>query len=884
MVGVGAPGSECIKHVPEAAAVVLPVSAEEGLIWKAPAGVVKSGEVTHVRSSGATVESRGDPLSTPPRCSGNAGAEARMDPASAQHSGLRAGGEVPLVSYFNPHSNVSDTGADAPADASDVLNGPPSPGPLPEGWQEVVSRSTEKVYYGHVASGLTTWVRPKQTEGETAETNTQEEAPQSREHTQEQCGRVQMRAGVAHAPSDAMSVHARSDAPATRPGSGAIMTTSPTDERMDAPPPLSAQPKSVSSPLPPSAAAGSSAMARSPTIDERMDAPSPLNAYPKSVSAPLPPSEVAALRRFKPERANHDDLMKMWNGLDISKRAVLQNWHIPRRDIRLFEEIGRGSGGVVHLAKWCGLQVAAKTLHRVTLAEHDATIIDEATARKDLLNEMCLLSTLRHPNLVLFLGGNISESDSDTSSRMVGRTQSGGETIVDMVLVSEYLEGGNLEQFVRRTWAEKKAWSPGKEKILNWAVDLARGLSFLHNCTSGAIVHRDLKPSNLMMDRAGTRLKLCDFGLSKLLHRVSHESYIMTGNTGSYRYMAPEVFNGSSYDEAVDIYSAGMLIYFMATGAPPMSRHEGKTAAVLASQRHRPCLMAVKKTCSPQLAEMISKCWLHEPNRRPSALQVYEDLELCSLVADAKRANKSSSSFTTSHSPSWHSPRASSLNSTASSPRTPRSFSSSFSSFMQSPRHWRQTGHSTFSHSLGGLFEGRKGRRSQGWSGRALPRSFSCDFDKETAEGTSEPCELLRTSSEKRTSSARADASSGSGTSMESSRAGASAKSSQETERTSLGSSPPKSGCDAFAMEALLCQYILGPCTEKAPTLLRIKARRKHAAWSALGDMTRSDAKSKLLSLFGRSPNTVAGSPVVLAGGERASIGGLIARHLTMTM
>jgi hypothetical protein len=85
-------------------------------------------------------------------------------------------------------------------------------------------------------------------------------------------------------------------------------------------------------------------------------------------------------------------------------------------------------------------------------------------------------------------------------------------------------------------------------------------------------------------------------------------------------------------------------------------------------------------------------------------------------------------------------------------------------------------------------------------------------------------------------------------------------------------------------MEALLCQYILGPCTEKAPTLLRIKARRKHAAWSALGDMTWSDAKSKLLSLFGRSPNTVAGSPVVLAGGERASIGGLIARHLTMTM
>lgn len=85
-------------------------------------------------------------------------------------------------------------------------------------------------------------------------------------------------------------------------------------------------------------------------------------------------------------------------------------------------------------------------------------------------------------------------------------------------------------------------------------------------------------------------------------------------------------------------------------------------------------------------------------------------------------------------------------------------------------------------------------------------------------------------------------------------------------------------------MEALLCQYILGPCTEKAPALLRIKARRKHAAWSALGDMTRSDAKSKLLSLFGRLPNAAAGSPVMLAGGERASIGGLIARHLTMTM
>ncbi len=116
---------------------------------------------------------------------------------------------------------------------------------------------------------------------------------------------------------------------------------------------------------------------------------------------------------------------------ELALLAKLEAWKIPREKICLGRELGRGAGGVVHLARWCGLQCAAKTLHCQSAIQkrYDPRRAAEAgIARKDLLNEVAVLSHLRHPNLVLFLGACV-----------------GGE---EMFILSEYIEHGNLEQHV----------------------------------------------------------------------------------------------------------------------------------------------------------------------------------------------------------------------------------------------------------------------------------------------------------------------------------------------------------------------------------------------------------------------------------------------------
>jgi hypothetical protein len=116
---------------------------------------------------------------------------------------------------------------------------------------------------------------------------------------------------------------------------------------------------------------------------------------------------------------------------ELALLAKLEAWNIPREKICLGRELGRGAGGVVYLARWCGLQCAAKTLHCQSAVQkrYDAQRAAEAgVARRDMLNEVAVLSHLRHPNLVLFLGACV-----------------GGE---EVFILSEFIEHGNLEQHV----------------------------------------------------------------------------------------------------------------------------------------------------------------------------------------------------------------------------------------------------------------------------------------------------------------------------------------------------------------------------------------------------------------------------------------------------
>jgi serine/threonine protein kinase len=103
----------------------------------------------------------------------------------------------------------------------------------------------------------------------------------------------------------------------------------------------------------------------------------------------------------------------------------------------------------------------------------------------------------------------------------------------------------------------------------------------------------------------------------------------MTGKTGSMRYMAPEVFlDNPQYDEKVDIYSTGLIMWYMTLGERPFDRVPAQVVAEKASSSAlRPNLDAVRAVGGPRYASLMERCWDTEPARRPSAAELVDELE-----------------------------------------------------------------------------------------------------------------------------------------------------------------------------------------------------------------------------------------------------------------
>ncbi|KMZ75746.1 putative Protein kinase [Zostera marina] len=242
--------------------------------------------------------------------------------------------------------------------------------------------------------------------------------------------------------------------------------------------------------------------------------------------------------------------------------------------------IGKGSFGEIIRARWRGTPVAVKRIL--------PNLCDDRLVIQDFRHEVNLLVKLRHPNVVQFLGAVTEKKP--------------------LMLIIEYLRGGDLHQYLR----EKGSLSPSI--AVNFALDIARGMAYLHN-EPNVIVHRDLKPRNvLLVNSNADHLKVSDFGLSKLIKaQNSHDVYKMTGETGSYRYMAPEVFKHRKYDKK------------MLEGDPPLLSYEPYEAAKHVAEGIRPTFHS--KGYLPELRELTDNCWAADNNKRPSFLEILKRLE-----------------------------------------------------------------------------------------------------------------------------------------------------------------------------------------------------------------------------------------------------------------
>ncbi|MGA9905010.1 MAG: protein kinase [Candidatus Sulfotelmatobacter sp.] len=263
---------------------------------------------------------------------------------------------------------------------------------------------------------------------------------------------------------------------------------------------------------------------------------------------------------------------------------------------RVLEQIGAGGMGLVFRASDQQLErdVAIKVLPPGTLA-------DEA-ARKRFRREALALAKLNHPNI-----GTVYEFGSQEGLDFLVMEYVGG------VAVDARLASGPLTQ----------------KEVLRLGFQLADGLASAHE---HGVIHRDLKPANMRLTE-DHRLKILDFGLAQFVRQETDlgitASISDTKNvTGTLPYMSPEQLRGDLTDQRSDLWSAGAVLYELATGRRPFPF--AQVPRLIDAIMNKPPEMpsALNPKISPGLEVAILKCLDKDPERRyQSARELRVDLD-----------------------------------------------------------------------------------------------------------------------------------------------------------------------------------------------------------------------------------------------------------------
>eukprot|EP01087_Luapelamoeba_hula_P008577 TRINITY_DN2153_c2_g1_i1.p1 TRINITY_DN2153_c2_g1~~TRINITY_DN2153_c2_g1_i1.p1 ORF type:complete len:747 (+),score=124.57 TRINITY_DN2153_c2_g1_i1:301-2541(+) len=285
-----------------------------------------------------------------------------------------------------------------------------------------------------------------------------------------------------------------------------------------------------------------------------------------------PPSNPAPRRRSSYNSSNVA-------GSPVAVVVSPYDWEIPFNELELNQRVGAGTFGEVYKGDWNGQDVAVKRVMLPMEAMDEGLITD-------FKNEIVLMSNLRHPHIVLFMGACLQPPD--------------------LCIITEWCDKGSLYGLLR-----SKDELPF-ESILRMALQTATGLAYLH---SKNVLHRDLKSLNLLVD-AYNNIKIADFGLSK----TKEVGAQLKTYAGTPNWMAPEILRTELYTEKADIFSYGMVLWEMLTKRVP---HENMRGTDIRRSVGRSGMRpALPEGCPRKFATLITDCWAQNPKKRPSAQEV----------------------------------------------------------------------------------------------------------------------------------------------------------------------------------------------------------------------------------------------------------------------
>ncbi|XP_016994713.2 mitogen-activated protein kinase kinase kinase isoform X2 [Drosophila takahashii] len=269
----------------------------------------------------------------------------------------------------------------------------------------------------------------------------------------------------------------------------------------------------------------------------------------------------------------------------------IQPHEIEYSELDIKEVIGSGGFCKVHRGYYDGEEVAIKIAHQT--GEDDMQRM-----RDNVLQEAKLFWALKHENIAALRGVCLNTK---------------------LCLVMEYARGGSLNRIL--------AGKIPPDVLVNWAIQIARGMNYLHNEAPMSIIHRDLKSSNVLIYEAieGNQLqqktlKITDFGLAREMYNTQRMSA-----AGTYAWMPPEVISVSTYSKSSDVWSYGVLLWELITGETPYKGFDPLSVAYGVAVNT--LTLPIPKTCPETWGALMKSCWQTDPHKRPGFKEILKQLE-----------------------------------------------------------------------------------------------------------------------------------------------------------------------------------------------------------------------------------------------------------------